>query len=143
MLHYIQTIFLAFLFSSSQLTGWDLLSTVEIERGYDDFMGSEVDQPKFSEQLELREGKVIVLEGFIIPLQQTGIQDYFVLSRFPYQSCFFCGGAGPETVVEVYSDRQFKYTDERVRVTGKLRLNRDNPLHLFYVMDDCDVVKLD
>jgi len=128
---------------SPQPSGWELLSTVEIKRGYDDFMGAEIDQPVFSEQLKLHEGKEITLEGFIIPLQQTGDQDYFVLSRFPFQSCFFCGAAGPETVVEVYSDREFRYTDERVRVSGKLRLNDGNPLNLFYILEDCKVEKMD
>ena len=136
------TIFLSLLFAP-QLSGWELLSSVEIVMGYDDFMGAEVEQPKFSEQLKLREGKELTLEGFIIPLQQEGDQDYFILSRFPYQNCFFCGGAGPETVVEVYSDRKFRYTDERVRVTGTLRLNEDNPLNLFYILEDCEVTKLD
>lgn len=128
---------------SPQVSEWDLLSTVEIVMGYDDFMGTEVEKPKFSEQLKLREGTIVSLEGFIIPLQQETSQDYFVLSRFPFASCFFCGAAGPETVVEVYSDEQFKYTDERVRVKGKLRLNDDNPMHLFYVLEDCEVIKLD
>ena len=136
------TIFLFLLFQP-QLTGWELLSSVEIVTGYDDFMGTEIEQPRFTEQLKLREGKEITLEGFIIPLQQEGEQDYFVLSRFPYQSCFFCGAAGPETVVEVYSDKKFQYTDERVSVTGKLRLNDDNPLHLFYILDDAEVIILD
>ena len=123
------TILIAFLFQP-QLSGWELLSSVEIVMGFDDFMGVEVEQPKFSDQLKLREGKELTLEGFIIPLQQESEQDYFILSRFPYQSCFFCGAAGPETVVEVYSDHNFRYTDERVRVKGILRLNNDNPLHL-------------
>ncbi|MEO9483433.1 MAG: hypothetical protein ABJG47_08315 [Ekhidna sp.] len=136
------TIFLAFLFQP-QLSGWELLSSVEIVMGYDDFMGAEVEQPKFSKQLKLREGKELTLEGFIIPLQQESDQDYFVLSRFPYQSCFFCGAAGPETVVEVYSDAEFRFTDERVRVTGTLKLNDDNPLHLFYILENCEVKKMD
>lgn len=136
------TIFLLLLFQP-QLSGWELLSSVEIVKGYDDFMGAEIEQPKFPEQLKLQEGKEITLEGFIIPLQQESDQDYFILSRFPYQSCFFCGQAGPETVVEVYSDQKFRYTDERVRVTGKLRLNDDNPLHLFYILEDTEVIKLD
>lgn len=135
-------ILLSLLFAP-QFSEWDLLSTVEIVMGFDDFMGAEVEQPKFSEQLKLREGTIVTLEGFIIPLEQETAQDYFVLSRFPFASCFFCGAAGPETVVEVYSKEQFKYTDERIRVAGTLRLNDDNPLHLFYVLDDCEVLKLD
>ena len=116
---------------------------METERGYDDFMGGEIDLPNFSPELVMNEGNQITLEGFIIPLDQIASQDYFVLSRFPYQSCFFCGGAGPETVVEVYAESDFRYTDGQVRVTGTLRLNRDNPLHLFYILEDCEVNRLD
>ncbi|MEM9897641.1 MAG: hypothetical protein AAF789_14875 [Bacteroidota bacterium] len=130
-------------FSIPTYQGWELLSTVEIVMGYDDFMGTEVEKPKFSEQLKLQEGEKLVLEGFVIPLQQETAQDYFILSRYPYQNCFFCGGAGPETVVEVYSDRKFRYTDERVRVEGDLYLNEDNPLQLFYILRNCTVKALD
>lgn len=126
-----------------QPSAWELLSTVEIEKGYDDFMGAEIDKPNFSSLLIVNDGNQITLEGFIIPLEQEVKQDYFILSRFPFQSCFFCGGAGPETVVEVYADGDFRFTDERVRVTGTLRLNRDNPLHLFYILENCEVKKLD
>ena len=142
MLHTIQTIFLVFLFHT-QFTGWDLLASVDIVMGYDEFMGAEVEKPKFSEQLKLREGEEMTLEGYIIPLQQETSQNYFILSRFPYQSCFFCGAAGPETVVEVYTDTKVKYTEERIRVTGKLRLNNNSALNLFYILEDCEVAKLD
>lgn len=132
---------ISFLFHQ-QSSGWELLSSVEIVMGFDEFMGTEVEQPRFSEKLLSTEGTNITLEGFIISLQQEQKQDYFVLSRFPYQSCFFCGAAGPETVVEVYTERQFNFTDQRVRVKGKLRLNDDDPLHLFYILEDCEVEKL-
>ncbi len=136
------TLFLALLFSS-QFSGWELLSSVEIENGFDEFMGGEIEKPVFSEQLKLHEGKELTLEGFIIPLKEDGDeQAYFILSRFPFQSCFFCGAAGPETVVEVFSDRKVRFTDERVRVTGTLRLNRNNPMRLFYILDECKVEEL-
>lgn len=130
------------LFPFIQLSGWELLSTVDIIIGHDSFMGTDIEKPVFSSQLRDREGTLITLEGFIIPLQQAPEQDYFVLSCFPYQSCFFCGSAGPETVVEVYSHQPFKHTNERVRVKGTLRLNDDNPLHLFYILEDANVVSL-
>lgn len=121
---------------------WELLATTEIRKGHDPFLDQEIDLPDFSPELIKMNGKEITLEGFIIPLQQASSQNFFILSRFPYQSCFFCGAAGPETVVEVFSDREFRYTDERVRVTGKLKLNPDDPLRLFFIMEDCRVVSL-
>lgn len=124
-------------------TGWNLLATTEIKKGHDPFLNEEIDLPDFPEILKKQEGKRMTLEGYIIPLQQNADQDYFVLSRFPFQSCFFCGGAGPETVVEVYSDRKFKYTDEQVRVTGTLYLNPDDSLRLFFILEDCEVTAID
>lgn len=123
-------------------SGWNLLATTQLKKGYDSFLNEEIDLPDFSDGLKEKAGKRITLEGYIIPLQQSSAQDYFVLSRFPYQSCFFCGAAGPETVVEVYSDREFKYTDERVKVTGTLFLNPDDPLRLFFILKDCEVSSL-
>ena len=135
------TLLLTLLFSV-QLSGWELLASVEVVQGYDEFMGGEIEKPRFSSQLMAKEGKELTLEGYMIPLDET-VDEYFILSRFPYQSCFFCGAAGPETVIEIYSEHKVSYTDERVRVTGKLKLNADNPLHLFYILEDCNVQKLD
>ena len=135
------TLLLMLLFSA-QLSGWELLASVEVVQGYDEFMGGEIEKPRFSPQLMAKEGKQLTVEGYIIPLDEAA-DEYFILSRFPYQSCFFCGAAGPETVIEIYSEHKVSYTDERVRVTGKLKLNADNPLHLFYILEDCNVQKLD
>lgn len=132
-------IYLSILFNTPASAGWELLSSVDITIGYDRFMDAEVEKPVFSPQLLSAEGQEITLEGFMIPLDISSNQDYFVLSRFPYQSCFFCGGAGPETVVEIYVDQPVPQTDERISVRGTLRLNRDNPIQLFYLLKDCKV----
>lgn len=140
MLHFGYFLF-SFITTFSQANGWELLGSVEIVKGYDSFMGAEIDQPKFSDDLFAMEGKAITLDGFMIPLQeQGGDGSFFILSRFPYQSCFFCGGAGPETVVEVYTISDFDYTEDPIKVIGKLKLNANNPLQLFYILDDSRIV---
>jgi len=128
-----------YLLLNPQSLGWDLLADVEIVRGYDEFMNEEIDQPRFSNKLIAYNGKEITLEGFIIPLERGGEQGYFVLSRFPYQSCFFCGAAGPDTVVEAFPKKGIRYTDKKIRVKGILKLNEGNPLQLFYILKDCEV----
>ncbi|MBC6425461.1 MAG: hypothetical protein GDA51_03145 [Ekhidna sp.] len=132
-----------YLLFNLQSSGWNLLSDVEVVRGYDEFMGEEIDQPIFSNNLMSHNGEEITLEGFIIPLKQDNEQSYFILSRFPYQSCFFCGAAGPETVVEVFPKKGIRYTDKRIRARGTLKLNEGNPLQLFYILKDCEVEVLD
>ena len=139
------TIFLLFTYPwvENSPEGWELLSEVEVIRVYDKFLEQEVEKPAFSELLLGRDETEIGLEGFVIPLNEGAASDYFVLSRFPYQSCFFCGNAGPETVVEVYANEQLSLQDQRVRVKGILHLNEDDPLHLYYIMKDCTVELLD
>ncbi len=129
--------------SDRLLEGWDLLSDVEVVRVYDKFLEQEVEKPEFSAALLSRDSTEIELQGFVIPLNEGGASDYFVLSRFPYQSCFFCGNAGPETVVEVYANEQLTLRDQRVRVHGTLLLNADDPLHLYYIMKNSTVELLD
>ena len=121
---------------------WDVLATTDVEIGTDPFLNEAIELPVFSEQVKALDGTEITLEGFVIPLQQQVDQRYFVLSRFPFQSCFFCGAAGPETVAEVYADEEFRYTDEQVRVTGTLELNADNPIRLFFILRNCEVTRL-
>ena len=123
-------------------TGWNLLATTEIKKSHDPFLNEAIDLPLFPDVLRKMEGSEITLDGFVIPLQQDASQSYFVLSRYPFQSCFFCGGAGPETVIEVYSEEELKYTDEQVRVTGTLFLNPDDPLRLFFILKNCQVISL-
>ncbi|MEQ8474233.1 MAG: hypothetical protein RIC35_23760 [Marinoscillum sp.] len=119
--------------------GWDTLQKLKLQQSYDEFLGEELELPVFSEELESFDGQQVTLEGYVIPLQQSAEQDYFVLSRFPYNNCFFCGNAGPETVAEVYTSEKVTYKDERVKVTGILKLNDSDPLHLFFIISDADV----
>ncbi|MEO0732435.1 MAG: hypothetical protein AAFZ52_06345 [Bacteroidota bacterium] len=65
----------------------------------------------------------------------------FVFSAYPYNMCFFCGGAGPETVMEVTSSEPVKYTTERVKLQGKLLLNNADINRLMYIMVDAKLVK--
>lgn len=123
--------------------GWDTLSKMELVKSYDEFLGEETEMPVFSKELKEYNGKIITLEGYVIPLEQNVASDYFVLSRFPYNNCFFCGNAGPETVAEIYSRKKFEYKDQKVKVTGILKLNADDPLHLFYILSESTVEILD
>jgi hypothetical protein len=123
-------------------TGWDLLATTDIEKGWDPFLKEAIDKPKFPAGLKAMDGKKFTLDGFVIPMQTASNHNYFVLSRYPFQNCFFCGGAGPETVVEVYSDKKYSLTDQRVRVTGTLKLNENDPLHLFFILEQAQVTVL-
>jgi hypothetical protein len=92
--------------------------------------------PQFNAEIKALEGKKLTIKGFIIPLQETTTTTYFMLSYFPFSNCYFCGQAGPETVIEVKADKPFTYTEKPVMVSGTLKLNRDDEEHLFYILEN-------
>ncbi|MFY0599819.1 MAG: hypothetical protein JXR03_09105 [Cyclobacteriaceae bacterium] len=128
---------------SQVFNGWDTLSKLKIDNQYDELLEESFEVPVFSDDLLVFDGEEILIDGYVIPLQQGTNQDYFVLSRFPYNSCFFCGNAGPETVAEVYTKGKVSFKDEYVEVSGTLRLNAEDPLHLFYIIENASVRSLE
>ena len=59
-----------------------------------------------------------------------------------YNLCYFCGGAGPETVAEVYAKDPIKYTTRRITIKGKLVLNNSGEIDkMFYILHDAKIVK--
>ncbi len=100
--------------------------------GYDYNEEGAIVDPEYTETLKQWDGKVVMLSGYIVPLD-VQLQTY-VLSAFPLQQCFFCGGAGPETVVQLY----FKdapprlLTDQYVVLIGRLELNQQKPGSFFF-----------
>ncbi|NVK86369.1 MAG: hypothetical protein HWE21_18720 [Cytophagia bacterium] len=119
---------------------WKTLAKVEIEKRFDETLNFEVDFPTFSEEVKKLDGKTIELQGWMIPLEELQGETYFVLSSLPFANCFFCGGAGPETVAEVFSKEKIKYTEKRITVRGKLEINSDDPMKLMYILQDAEIV---
>lgn len=90
--------------------------------------------PLFKEKQKSLDGQEIAITGYIIPVDVELNQ--YVLSAFPFSACFFCGNAGPESVMAVYfsqPDQTFK-TDRRITLTGTLELNDTNVDELVYVL---------
>lgn len=53
-------------------------------------------------------------------------------------ACFFCGQGGPETAIELqFSNTKNFETDNIVRVTGTLKLNKDDVEHFNYIFTEC------
>jgi len=119
---------------------WKVLSKVQIEKRFDEILNYEIDFPTFSDEVKALNGKEIVLEGWIIPLDELRGENYFVLSALPFANCFFCGGAGPETVLEVFSEKNIKFTEKRIKVKGILNINADDPLKLMYILQKAELI---
>jgi len=90
--------------------------------------------PIFSDDIKALDGTTVTLKGYMYPLEEKENQDFFILSYYPVAQCFFCGGAGPESVVEVNAKTSMKMRTSALTVTGKLALNSDDPDRLFYII---------
>ena len=130
---------LAFIWISNALDGWILLEDVKFKTQYSDQLETYVDIPTFGSKLQALDGKKIKLKGHFLPLDLKDPKS-IILSKFPYSSCFFCGGAGLESVVEVQFDippRRFK-PDEVITIEGILRLNKNDFDHMVFIIVDAN-----
>ena len=120
---------------------WKTLSKITFKKEYNEMMGFKVDVPVFSEEVKALEGKEVAIRGYIMPVEGYKGHKEFIFSAYPYNMCFFCGGAGPETVMEVFADESIEYTAEPITIRGKLELNADDINRLIYAMKGAEKVK--
>jgi len=120
---------------------WDLLAKVEWSEKYSEEYDEAFWYPEFSKEVLAMNSQAVSIKGYVIPVDvETG---YFVLSANPFASCFFCGQAGPETILELQmkaGGRKFK-TDDVVTFKGVLRLNYDDLMHCNYILEEAEVVR--
>ena len=120
---------------------WKTLAKITYKKKFDELMGLKIDIPVFSNQIKELEGKEVNVKGYIIPVEGYKSHKEFIFSAFPYNMCFFCGGAGPETVMEVIATDGVEYTAEQVVLKGKLSLNDEDINHLMYLLTDAVIVE--
>ncbi len=136
-----QLIVLIFLGMSGVLIGqskantWQTLSKITYKKEYDELMGFKIDKPVFSDPIKKLEGKEITIKGYIIPVEGYKSHSEFIFSAFPYNMCFFCGGAGPETVMEVETIEPVKYQAESIVLKGILELNSEDINRLMFKLN--------
>ena len=120
---------------------WKTLAKITFKKEYDELMGFKIDVPVFSKDIKALEGKEVTIKGYIIPVEGYKSHTEFIFSAFPYNMCFFCGGAGPETVMEVFSKEPIEYSAEAVTIKGKLELNADDINRLMYGLSEVTLVE--
>ncbi len=129
--------------TSNNTNTWQTLAKITYKKQYDEMMGFKVDVPVFSPEVQALAGQEVVVRGYIIPVEDYGGQTEFVFSAFPYNMCFFCGGAGPETVLKVTAIEEIPYTAEAITIRGVLALNDSDLNELMYSMSNVTQVDED
>lgn len=120
---------------------WKMLEDIKYEERWNEEIESYFFYPIFNKRLLALQAKQVYITGYMIPIDVEA--NFYVLSAFPFANCFFCGAAGPESVITIkFKGNTGKYhTDDRVTISGKLRLNEDDINELNYILDDAEEYK--
>ena len=117
---------------------WKTLSDVTFYEEYNEEFDFNVLYPKFGASVRALEGSEVIIEGYAIPIDELGYEDILVLSAMPYSQCFFCGMAGPESVMDIKVKEEIKDVrlDKKLRLKGVLKLNERDLSQLNYILTD-------
>ena len=114
---------------------WKDLEDVSFEEQYVESYQDWFLVPTFGETVKKLEKTTISIKGYLVPIDLDG--KVYALSAYPYSSCFFCGGAGPESVMTLLFDgdppRKYKIDDVET-FKGELHLNKHDPEEFIYVL---------
>ena len=120
---------------------WDVMMDVNLKPKFNPKTENFDNTPTFGKKILKLDGKKIFLKGFIIPADLT--KGRMTLSKFSYSTCYFCGTAGPESVIEIVAKNPIIYRmDKPIILEGTLRLNRKtddqeyDPFRLLYILED-------
>ncbi|RKQ51322.1 hypothetical protein BXY85_2345 [Roseivirga pacifica] len=133
-------IFSFLLLPISQPEGWEIFGKVVFEPQYFEELDMYFEVPVFDKNLIALENSEVTLSGYHIPL---ALDSSVVISSLPFSSCFFCGGAGPETVAEIQFSELPKniYPDQLIKARGKLKLNATDVNHMNFILTEAKLIE--
>lgn len=125
----------------SVTNGWLVFAKVRFTERFFKELNEYFLVPFFDSKIRHYENREILLKGHYLPFDLKE-KNTVIISKYPYAACFFCGGAGPESVAEVRfkgTRPRFK-TDELIHVSGKLLLNDTDIDHMNFILKDAELV---
>lgn len=117
---------------------WHVLAQVGFEKKKS-ANGWAVEVPVFSQHVKSFNGKRITLKGYILPAGEVGSTRYMFSSQ-PFNLCYFCGAAGPETVVELDTREKILFSSKPMTIAGTLALNATDEDRHMYILTDVKVL---
>ncbi len=121
---------------------WSKLLSVTFEETFVEALGMETPLPVFDDTLKALDGKMVIVEGFFVPVSETGDESIVILSAYPYAQCFFCGKAGVESIIDVVKPKYLPALklDAKIKLKGKLRLNTEDFDFLIYMLEEAELI---
>jgi len=115
---------------------WQTLAKCKIE--YNDKKG--VFTRKFTKEVEALNGKEVTINGFMLPLEDSGKQKVFYLSR-KTPTCPFCMPGGPTEVVYVKAKNPIEFSYDPLTLKGIFRLVDNEEKGVFFQLEGAVVAK--
>ena len=125
----------SFTYFGGPFLSWSKLENIDFTEKYVKEVEGYMLFPKFPDFLKKLDGKPVTVEGYVVPVDKSGAS--VALSANPYAACFFCGKAGPASVMTVkLKTKNAKYKiDDYIKFTGTLRLNDDDIKEFYYILE--------
>jgi len=96
--------------------------------------------PKFPPPVKALSGKVVRVNGYMMPLDTTEKQSRFLLMAYP-QTCPYCLSVGSQFFIEVLTAAPIPYGQDAMLIEGKLELLEQDENGLYYRMRAAKLVK--
>jgi len=94
----------------------------------------------YTPQVKAMVGKPITVSGFLMPLDPTETSKHYLLSkRTP--TCPYCPPGEPNEIVELFTTKPIKWTENMVRFTGTMKFTTNPDLGLFFQLNDSEMAK--
>ena len=88
--------------------------------------------PSYGVKISAYDGKEVILQGFMLPLENAERQSHFILSANP-PHCYFCMPGGAESLVEILAGPPITFSYDPIVLQGTLQLIRDDDaMGLYY-----------
>ncbi len=126
--------------AEAQVTlNWADFADVNFEPVYSEKYDIHFLTPSFGDNIKGYEGQKVSIKGYFLDISGSG--EIFLISENPMASCFFCGAAGPETIVEVrFTEAPPFKTDDIVTASGILQLNANDVNSVNYILKEASAV---
>jgi hypothetical protein len=114
---------------------WSVVAETTVDRRY---------RPTFAKYLRELNGKTISLSGYMQPLGEDPDAGAFLFVENPI-GCWFCEMPDITGIIliELPAGKSKPYTRSPIKVTGKLKLNENDPENFLYTISEATVVDME
>lgn len=126
-------------YPSGDTITWLILNNLEYKEAPHADYGT-VYLPEFSKDIKKLDNQQVIIKGYLVPVDKNT----WALSKNTYAACFFCGKAGPETVIGLTfkGDPGKLKMDANAVVTGKFILNGKDVDDWMYSLTDVQILSI-